>query len=503
MGRREGGRGGGGGYFRRQVRGRRGVCGGGGREVGEVGGGAAYRAQGLDRARAGRARRDGDRGFRARAFPPPRDATRSDGAGGGRARRAEDRVAAAGTRGSARIVYGRMPRARERRVREGGEAKATPERRTADARRTIQRAAADGGGAIWPTGRSIVDRPSIRPTVSFERAPARDRRFTLERPGDPIKPAREIARSPRRSAGCRSRDASDSPLRLENGRRARFYPSRGHAPSQNQDRAASRARTPVAMALRQFARQTAPMMGLRTYAPAAFARGYSTGAPPPRARPRSPRRAPPRTKLANTLAPAVRPPRRGGGGPRAVERAPRSRSDSPDRHPPRAPSARLPPPRAAPPPGSTSSRAASLTFPPPSPPSPSASAPRPPRRSSRGSSHAVSRVGQGRGRRRHDRHHGPRAGRARRRGVRRAPRGGQLGRRQVHLRRRRVRQGGVGCLLPVSGEVVEINEALGDAPGKVNEGAYTEGWMMKVKMSDPSEVDALMDAAAYEASCDQ
>ena len=56
---------------------------------------------------------------------------------------------------------------------------------------------------------------------------------------------------------------------------------------------------------------------------------------------------------------------------------------------------------------------------------------------------------------------------------------------------------------PVSGEVVEINEALGDAPGKVNEGAYTEGWMMKVKMSDPSEVDALMDAAAYEASCDQ
>ena len=56
---------------------------------------------------------------------------------------------------------------------------------------------------------------------------------------------------------------------------------------------------------------------------------------------------------------------------------------------------------------------------------------------------------------------------------------------------------------PVSGEVVEINEALGDAPGKVNEGAYTEGWMMKVKMADPSEVDALMDAAAYEASCDQ
>lgn len=327
------------------------MCGGGGREVGEVGGGAAYRAQGLDRARAGRARRDGDRGFRARAFPPPRDATRSDGAGGG-AREARRGPSRGG--GDARLGAHRRredyPRARERRVREGGEAKATPERRTADARRTIQRAAADGGGAIWPTGRSIVDRPSIRPTVSFERAPARDRRFTLERPGDPIKPAREIARSPRRSAGCRSRDASDSPLRLENGRRARFYPSRGHAPSQNQDRAASRARTPVAMALRQFARQTAPMMGLRTYAPAAFARGYSTGAPPPRARPRSPRRASPDETREYARSRACDPPERGGVVPRAVERAPRSRSDSPDRHPPRAPSASLPPPRARPPP---------------------------------------------------------------------------------------------------------------------------------------------------------
>jgi glycine cleavage system H protein len=36
----------------------------------------------------------------------------------------------------------------------------------------------------------------------------------------------------------------------------------------------------------------------------------------------------------------------------------------------------------------------------------------------------------------------------------------------------------------------------------VNEGAFTDGWMMKVKMSNPADLDALMDAKAYEASCD-
>ena len=55
---------------------------------------------------------------------------------------------------------------------------------------------------------------------------------------------------------------------------------------------------------------------------------------------------------------------------------------------------------------------------------------------------------------------------------------------------------------PISGEVVAVNEDLADSPGKVNEGAYTDGWMMKVKMTDPKELDALMDAKAYEASCD-
>ncbi len=50
----------------------------------------------------------------------------------------------------------------------------------------------------------------------------------------------------------------------------------------------------------------------------------------------------------------------------------------------------------------------------------------------------------------------------------------------------------------VSGEVVETNEALVDAPETVNGDPYVGGWMVKIKMSDPAELDALMDAAAYE-----
>ena len=53
---------------------------------------------------------------------------------------------------------------------------------------------------------------------------------------------------------------------------------------------------------------------------------------------------------------------------------------------------------------------------------------------------------------------------------------------------------------PISGEVIEINENLADTPGMVNESAFADGWLMKVKMSNPSEVDSMMDAAAYEAS---
>jgi len=53
--------------------------------------------------------------------------------------------------------------------------------------------------------------------------------------------------------------------------------------------------------------------------------------------------------------------------------------------------------------------------------------------------------------------------------------------------------------LPVSGEVLEFNEALEDAPESVNDDPYGDGWMVKIKIADVSELDGLMDAAAYEA----
>ena len=53
---------------------------------------------------------------------------------------------------------------------------------------------------------------------------------------------------------------------------------------------------------------------------------------------------------------------------------------------------------------------------------------------------------------------------------------------------------------PMSGEVTEVNGALKDKPETINEDPYGEGWLVKVKLSDPSEADSLMDAAAYEAT---
>ena len=50
---------------------------------------------------------------------------------------------------------------------------------------------------------------------------------------------------------------------------------------------------------------------------------------------------------------------------------------------------------------------------------------------------------------------------------------------------------------PLSGEIVEVNEALGDSPELVNSDPYGEGWMIKVKLSDTSEVDSLLDVGAY------
>ncbi|HEY8555547.1 MAG TPA: glycine cleavage system protein GcvH [Burkholderiales bacterium] len=52
---------------------------------------------------------------------------------------------------------------------------------------------------------------------------------------------------------------------------------------------------------------------------------------------------------------------------------------------------------------------------------------------------------------------------------------------------------------PVSGEIVAANTALGDTPELINKDPYGEGWMFRIRPSDPKEIDALLDAAAYEA----
>jgi glycine cleavage system H protein len=53
---------------------------------------------------------------------------------------------------------------------------------------------------------------------------------------------------------------------------------------------------------------------------------------------------------------------------------------------------------------------------------------------------------------------------------------------------------------PLSGEIVEVNTALGESPEKMNDDPYGEGWIAKVRMSDPGQAESLMDAAAYQAS---
>ena len=51
---------------------------------------------------------------------------------------------------------------------------------------------------------------------------------------------------------------------------------------------------------------------------------------------------------------------------------------------------------------------------------------------------------------------------------------------------------------PLSGEITEVNEGLSDSPEQVNEDPYGEGWMVKIRLSNVSEADDLMDASAYE-----
>jgi glycine cleavage system H protein len=50
---------------------------------------------------------------------------------------------------------------------------------------------------------------------------------------------------------------------------------------------------------------------------------------------------------------------------------------------------------------------------------------------------------------------------------------------------------------PLSGEIVEVNEALADTPERINDDPYGDGWMVKVRLSDPSEADKLLDVAGY------
>jgi glycine cleavage system H protein len=53
---------------------------------------------------------------------------------------------------------------------------------------------------------------------------------------------------------------------------------------------------------------------------------------------------------------------------------------------------------------------------------------------------------------------------------------------------------------PLSGEIVEVNDGLGERPEQINEEPYADGWLVKVRLSDPSEAAELMDAATYVAS---
>ena len=55
---------------------------------------------------------------------------------------------------------------------------------------------------------------------------------------------------------------------------------------------------------------------------------------------------------------------------------------------------------------------------------------------------------------------------------------------------------------PLSGEVVAVNDALAEKPETINDDPYGDGWLVRVKLSDPSETQSLMDASTYQASLD-
>jgi glycine cleavage system H protein len=58
-------------------------------------------------------------------------------------------------------------------------------------------------------------------------------------------------------------------------------------------------------------------------------------------------------------------------------------------------------------------------------------------------------------------------------------------------------------IAPLSGEVVEVNRAVLDAPETVNDDPYGDGWLVRVRLSDPSEADALLDVEAYKRHLDE
>jgi glycine cleavage system H protein len=55
-------------------------------------------------------------------------------------------------------------------------------------------------------------------------------------------------------------------------------------------------------------------------------------------------------------------------------------------------------------------------------------------------------------------------------------------------------------IAPLSGEIVEVNDALSDSPEQINEDPYGEGWLVRVRLSDPSELESLMDSTSYQES---
>jgi glycine cleavage system H protein len=57
-------------------------------------------------------------------------------------------------------------------------------------------------------------------------------------------------------------------------------------------------------------------------------------------------------------------------------------------------------------------------------------------------------------------------------------------------------------IAPLSGEVTEVNDVLADKPETINDDPYGDGWLIKVRLADPSEVDTLMDSTEYQATLD-